>query len=295
MGKFIDLTGERFGRLTVLSPIKKEKYESLRYRCLCDCGKETVVEAGLLRSGSTRSCGCLRREYMSATYFKDITGQKFGRLTVIKRVENRNSKVYYLCRCDCGNEKVVNGANIKNGTVRSCGCLHDEEATKRILSYNTTHSGSKTRLYRIWRGMKQRCYYPQALNYKNYGGRGISVCDEWRDNFSTFYDWAIANGYNDTLTIDRIDVNGNYEPRNCRWATRTEQSHNKTNTKLYTYNGEVATLDIFALKYNIHKDTIKQRIERFGWSINKAIETPLLRQKRQKVAEFEQSKGVKAE
>ena len=161
----------------------------------------------------------------------DLVGQKFGRWTVIRKTEQRQSKsIMWECRCDCGTVRVVNGANLRRGLTVSCGCYNSEQAIKHCEAM-AKHDMYKDRLYRVWCGMKARCETPSARNYKNYGGRGISVCEEWKE-FIPFYEWAIANGYNDKAeygkcTIDRIDVNGNYEPSNCRWVDMKTQNNNK--------------------------------------------------------------------
>lgn len=137
-------------------------------------------------------------------------------------------------------------------------------------STNERHGGHGTRLYNIWAHIKTRCLDPDYDCYNHYGGRGISVCDEWKNSFAAFRSWAISNGYNDKLTIDRIDVNGNYEPSNCRWATISEQSKNKRNTKLVTFNGETLCASDMASKYGVDKNTLRQRLNR-GWSVKDAL------------------------
>ena len=153
----------------------------------------------------------------------DITGQKFGKLTVlgVHHLGKRNTR-YWLCKCECGKETVQISANLKSGRIKSCGCQRYIELSER----NKKHGMAGTRIYRIWRGMISRCKYKTATGYENYGARGISVCKEWED-FERFYLWALENGYSDELTIERKNVDGNYEPGNCEWITWEMQASNK--------------------------------------------------------------------
>jgi hypothetical protein len=160
----------------------------------------------------------------------DLTGQRFGRLTVISFSKlNKHRQSLWLCRCDCGNEIVTRSMCLVHGKTHSCGCFQKEGIVKR----NTTHGLTKTRLHRIWWGMKQRCCDKNCRAYINYGSRGILICNEWHDDFLTFYNWAVSHGYSDDLSIDRINNDGNYEPSNCRWTTAKEQSNNRRTRKRY--------------------------------------------------------------
>lgn len=143
----------------------------------------------------------------------------------------------------------------------------------------TYHGKSSTRLYDIWRGMKERCYRPKHLRFDKYGGRGISICDEWRNSFEVFEMWAINNGYDESLTIERIDVNGNYEPNNCRWATNKEQQNNKQNNRRITWNDETKTLAEWSEIVGIKKTTLKERLNA-GWDVEAALTTPVKRRTR---------------
>ena len=160
---------------------------------------------------------------MKMSITKDLTGKKYGRWTVIRRDTNdKNNRSRWVCECECGNTKTLKLCDLRNGRSKSCGCLRRENTSKMFSSHQKTN----TRLYRIWASMKNRCLNPNASRYKDWGGRGITVCEEWKNNFIAFYEWAMTNGYSDNLSIDRIDNDKGYSPDNCRWATLTEQMRN---------------------------------------------------------------------
>lgn len=155
--------------------------------------------------------------------------------TAIRPVESKNGRWFWEFKCDCGRIFVGDGSQFSHGNIKSCGCLRKQKSTERIVARNKTHGKSGTRLYRIWRAMKTRCATPSDSNYKDYGGRGIRVCEEWENSFEAFQDWALKTGYDENAprgacTIDRIDVDGDYCPKNCRWTDMQNQRHNRRDT-----------------------------------------------------------------
>lgn len=210
----------------------------------------------------------LSRWYRMAKY-QDLTGNKYGRLTVLGRakngVSNRGYKVIkWECICDCGSKNYVTTGNLKSGRVKSCGCLNSELVTKRNFKHGKTH----TRLYNIWAGMKDRCYNVNNDAYHNYGGRGIQICEVWLKSFETFLEWATTNGYKENLTIDRIDNNRDYEPNNCRWATYRQQANNKRNCEGQSKCSRIA--EETGLAYNIVWKRLK-----LGWDEEKIKNAPV--------------------
>lgn len=192
----------------------------------------------------------------------NLIGQKFNRLLVIDKAEkyispSGNKMNQWLCRCDCGNKIVVTTGHLKSGHTKSCGCLQKEVSIQNGLKKK--HGLKDSRVYRIWSCMKTRCFNTKDEHYKNYGARGITVCDEWKEDFQAFYDWSMANGYEEGLTIDRINPDGNYEPSNCRWATKKEQTKNRRNSIFVTHNGETKTLAEWSAETGIYYQTLVYR------------------------------------
>mgnify|MGYP006992064717 CR=1 FL=1 len=203
--------------------------------------------------------------------FIDITGQKFNRLTAISIYgKNADNRITWLCKCDCGNEVVVAGKQLRSGQTKSCGCYNKELTTIR----NTKHGKRYTRLYRIWLLMKNRCNNPKDKYYYCYGGKGVKVCDEWTNNFESFYEWSIASGYNDKLSIDRIDSDKGYQPDNCRWTTNKEQQNNKTNNHYITYKGKTQSMKKWSEELKIDYSTLRNRINVYQWDIETALTAP---------------------
>lgn len=204
----------------------------------------------------------------------NLAGCVFNRLTVIEKTSQRKyGKVLWKCICSCGKEKLVNTSQLLNGSIKSCGCMHNEIMQNMINvgKNNKKHGQSFSRIYNIWAGMKSRCSNPKTKFYHRYGGRGITVCVKWANSFEIFKDWALKHGYAENLSLDRIDNDGKYSPDNCRWVTQREQANNKECT--YHYQGK--SLADWAKELNIKHRTLRGRLER-GWSWEETVTTPLI-------------------
>jgi hypothetical protein len=195
----------------------------------------------------------------------DLTGETFGRLQVIERAPSRGKRTYWKCVCKCGNECEVEAYNLTSGHTRSCGCYKEEVTYSNKLKHGMTG----TRIFNIWDSMIRRCENPSRESYKYYGGRGITVCEEWHD-FENFYRWSTENGYEDYLTIERKNPDWNYCPENCRWASWEEQNVNKRNNKFLNIAGVKMTITQAARIYGISTKTLYQRLKK-GYSIEKAL------------------------
>lgn len=216
---------------------------------------------------------------------EDIIGKKYGEWTILGYAPKVNRMKRVKCQCSCGKICERYFKHLKNGASKSCGHQNWKENCRQIGKRNlkyTNFNVADTRLYSTWKNMKRRCYDKSNTNFKYYGARGIKVCKEWENDFMNFYNWAISNGYQENLTIDRINVNGNYEPNNCRWATLTEQSNNRRdnkNSKYLTYNGITKTVSQWCKEYNINYSTLSCRVNKLKWTHERALKDFIERKK----------------
>ena len=253
-----DLTGMKFGNLTVIKYVAKDEKGYHLWECKCDCGNTVVKKGKLLKNGKVKSCGCIHKA-------KNLTGMKFGNLTVIKKTKRKNRNNIWLCKCDCGKFVECYQYNLERGTSTSCGCLRSFYA-KQTRKLKGKSTGS---FYKKWFSIKTRCYNKNTPSYKNYGGRGIKMCDDWLD-FLKFEEWALKNGYSDGLTLERIDVNGDYCPENCKWIPMSEQQSNKRTNVFIEYNGYKKTISQWARELGISKEALLFRYNS-GWSIDECL------------------------
>lgn len=252
-----------------------------KIRMVCrECGAFKDISYSMLHTEKWKDQKC-HKHFNNIKYGNSFIGKRFGVLTVIA-INRPGTKKRFKCQCDCGSIKDIRPIDLVHGTIKSCGCIHD-----LLVS---THGGSSERLYHVWQNMKRRCNNQNCNEYRNYGGRGINVCNEW-DDYSTFRKWAYEHGYDENAlfgecTIDRIDVNGNYEPDNCRWITILEQQKNKRppsewkkrenvkKTALIVYNGILIPKADLCKQYGISVETFNYRHYKKGMPIQKALETP---------------------
>lgn len=271
MGNLVDLTGRKYGMLTIKGRgqdrFGRNGRKFITWDCICECGNEITVDGNNLKNGNTKSCGCI-------STVKDITGKRFGKLVVLGPGGRcHNGEIKWRCICDCGNTTEVKGSSLRSGITKSCGC--------RMLDglktgwQRSTHNQSKTRLYGIWCGMKNRATEKADKKHKkDYYGRGIKICSEWEHSFEKFREWALPNGYEDNLTIDRIDNDGDYCPSNCRWITLSEQANNKRSNRNYTFNGETKNISQWAKTLKVSEDMLRGRLVVLGWDVQSALLTP---------------------
>lgn len=279
MATCIDLTNQKFGKLTVVKKGNGRTTSGGHYKatwiCKCECGNVVEIDGEKLRRGHTSSCGCLIKEN-KGSQFEDLTGQRFNRLTVIKFIPYGEKTVRgynWLCKCDCGKTVKANASKLKNGLQQSCGCLK-EEMKYNIGNVNKKYKFTCKRLYGVYKMMVARCTDPNIREYENYGGRGVTVCDEWLGElgYDAFAEWAFANGYDKDAkrgecTLDRKDVNKGYEPDNCRWISNKKQQSNKRTCRQYTYNGETLGIAEWAERLGVSRSKMYHDLVIKGYKI----------------------------
>lgn len=271
-----DLTGKRFGRWTVSERAPDKIYSGRivdMWHCICDCGAEKDIQGRCLRGGHTHSCGCYRSDWAKMNNKqRDISGETIGHIKVLsknKETINGDGQVRFLWNCVCticGEKYVVEHDKLVRGAYKICNCYNHRFPRSRFKALYP-------RLYSIYQNMRERCNNEKNPNYRNYGARGISICDDWLCSFDVFAEWSIGNGYDDSLSIDRIDVNDNYCPENCRWANNETQANNKRNNVYIYVDSEKMTISQASRKYGITVSTISKRLLS-GWDTDKAIHTP---------------------
>lgn len=275
---FIDLAGQRFGRLLTIDrapnvPNSLSRYA--RWNTVCDCGNLHTVSGKGLRRGNVRSCGCLARELASVRGKRasdrliDLTGRIFGRLTVLGRGENTpRGQARWECLCTCGEVRQFHGISLRNGETRSCGCLGRERTAIRARTHGMTGSLE----YNSWGSMIQRCTNPKNHKFPIYGGRGIMVCGRWLHSFENFLE-DMGPRPSPKHSIERLDNDGPYTPKNSKWGTATDQNNNKRNSRRLTFGGETMTIAQWEKCLGFHRDVIWARLKS-GWSVEKALSTP---------------------
>lgn len=227
--------------------VDKQRYSL--WKCKCECGNYKIVRSSHLIKGKIISCGCLR------AHKKLKSGTRFGRYTVLSYSHEKNKFHFYKVKCDCGNISTVEYSTLKKNKY-GCRKCHEWQLTAKGLS--------KTRIYEIWNHMLFRCYNRKSESYKRYGERGIKVCKKWKEDFMAFYNWSLNNGYKENLSIDRINNDGNYEPDNCRWATREQQANNTSKNVFIDFNGKRLTISQWAHKIGILPSVFHGRLKRNG-------------------------------
>jgi len=263
-----NLVGQTFNRLTVIKWDHKKGHNF--WLCLCACGNEVVVDQSKLKSGHTKSCGCLKKERLI-----DITGQQFGLWTVVSfsyfAKTGDKQRPYWNCKCACGNEGIVRGDILKDGGSKSCGCYEKDRSLIPLPAYSYEEAYKKVKS--VYKHMKQRCLNLNKTRFKDYGGRGIKICDRWLESFDNFLE---DMGVPPSLLhqLDRLDNDGDYCPENCRWTTTIKNNRNKRDNHTMTFEGKTQCLTSWAEDLLMNKSTLSKR-KRMGWSDEKALSTPV--------------------
>lgn len=257
MKYYNDLTNQKIGKLTAikLCDDRKDSNQTTKlWECKCDCGNIVYKSARILNEAKKLnrniSCGCSTKI--------DLTGKKFGNITIKRYLYSKQKQRFWECKCDCGDLLILNSNYFKS---HKCNCLKLQKQ----------HTNYLYRIRTIFYKMRHRCYNTTDKNYKNYGGRSIKICDEWLNDIDKFVEWSLLNGYKPNLEIDRINNNGNYEPNNCRWVDNYIQANNKTNNINISYNGKIQSLRKWCRELNLPYRKTHKRIKLYGWSIEKCF------------------------
>jgi len=267
-----NLIGERFVKLVVEEFSHKVKGHRF-WGCLCDCGKRVIVEQSKLKTGHTKSCGCIKKSDLT-----ELISQSFGLLRVLEEAEPRivgnKRRRFVKCVCDCGNVVEVRLDQLRDGNTKSCGCFAKDRSLIALPEY--TDSVALKKAKSIHKGIRQRCYNSNNIKYSIYGGRGIIVCERWLDKKTGFISFLEDMGTppSHKHQLDRIDNDGNYEPRNCRWVTNTQNSMNKKTDFNITYRGVTKPIGEWVEELELDYGSIKDRIL-FGWDAERAFNTPV--------------------
>lgn len=267
-----NLTGRTFGQLTVLGEGPRDEHGRLLWRCRCACGKEKEAQTGHLKSGSIASCGCLRGKKR----IEDLSDRVFGQLVVVGPYQRQKGAVYWPCRCACGTEKLIAAADLVQGphSTVSCGCQRGHTRGAQLTTHGESYGANKKPEFGVWLQMHGRCEQPSTPSYKNYGGRGISVCARWSGptGYQNFLE-DMGRRPSPKHQIDRINNDGNYEKNNCAWVTRLVQmSHTRHNHPI-EYKGETLHLAEWARRIGVNAATLRRRLKH-GWPIERALTTP---------------------
>lgn len=276
------MTGQRFGKWTVLCRDFTVETNSSSGRvaywiCKCDCGNLRSVNGVSLRRGISKSCGCDAAKSTSERNTKDLTGSRIGKLQIIGRTPYvKGQRLRWICLCDCGKMTLCRTSELTH--QRSCGCLASEINRSRFEEIRKVKGDNRERLHRVWLGMRSRCIKPNNADYESYGGRGITICEEWSKSYLSFREWAYSNGYDENApkgqcTLDRIDVNGNYCPENCRWVNMKQQSNNRRKCKYYEIDGTTHSLGDWCEIYGVDRKLTYSRVKR-GWDVKRALTEP---------------------
>lgn len=274
--KYEDLTGRKFGGLSVIK-FHEIKNKKTYWLCRCDCGNIKPIRSDGLKSG-VGSCGCAT--IAAAQKYEDLSGNVFERLTVMTKHSERSSSgtLMWKCKCTCGKTVIISGNSLRSGHTKSCGCYHREKAKSQAAAMgkkNRTHGKTKSPEYYVWRGMLFRCNVASCSAYSNYGGRGIKVCERW-NRFDNFYA-DMGDRPSPQHEIDRIDVNKDYTPDNCRWVTVKEQQRNRRSNVMITYEGRTQCIAAWAEERGMTTMQLWRRLRNKKWTIHEAMTVPVSR------------------